>query len=366
MCSAKIAAIQMIQQRKRPTERLAGIVALFCAAPWTFKGVLMILDWISRVQTVVAVEPHLWIFGTPLGFAVEFLVLISSLFYATRLEHSREIDETPRVILAYSNPAQPKNRRIWIKLTGGMILLSAFAALLVFLYQSNRRVKAAIVRPLAPMPVVPKSPSTPPSSIPKHPPDKEEKPAGSAPSKGERQARKPLDPPVSPAPKPTIEIPVPNQTATKPLERHDQIIPVARINQLPVRAGEKPPGKRYLVLRLSEVSIYRGSITENDLKTVKIALEKTGTIAVFTGDYTLEAGNKTYSIGSLADGDELTTYYFDPSLASSCSAVQSIISSLVGKPMKCHLRDDLRPDPGRLNTLLDFLNLTGIDFETYL
>jgi hypothetical protein len=139
----------MIKKPNRQAERLLGTIGALCSALWAFKGVLIMIDWVSRAQTAATIGLYLWVFGTPLGFALEFIVLVCSLFYATRLEHSREIEETPLVFLAYSEPAQPKRNRTWIKLSFAVMSVSALSAGLIFIQYRDRYRAMATSKPEA-------------------------------------------------------------------------------------------------------------------------------------------------------------------------------------------------------------------------
>ena len=116
----------------KPVERAAGMIAAALSLLWAFGWVLKVLDWVSRAQTAALVIPYMWFFGTPLGFLSEFVVGVGLLIYATRLERNREMDEVPRIIAGWGEPAKPRGRRIWIKLTVASLILSLAAAFAVF------------------------------------------------------------------------------------------------------------------------------------------------------------------------------------------------------------------------------------------
>jgi hypothetical protein len=109
-------------------ERAAGIGGVVLVAPWVFLGVLRIIDLISRAQTAMSIVPYLGVFADPIAFMIEFIGVAGLLFYATRLEHVREAEDTPRIIRAWSDPEQPKRHWFWIKLAIGVASVTVVVA----------------------------------------------------------------------------------------------------------------------------------------------------------------------------------------------------------------------------------------------
>jgi hypothetical protein len=114
--------------RNRAKEKFSGFGGAVLMAPWVFQGALRVWDWAGRAQTAMTVAPHLGILSTPLAFLIEFVGVAGLLFHATRLEHQREADETPRIIRAWSEPEKPKRHWFWIKVAIGVVFVSIIAA----------------------------------------------------------------------------------------------------------------------------------------------------------------------------------------------------------------------------------------------
>jgi hypothetical protein len=129
---------QVVGKSTKNIERAAGISGAVLAAPWVFQGVLRIVDWISRAQTAMAIIPYLGIFASPAAFVIELAGVTCLLFYATRLEHYREAEETPRIIRAWSEPDRPKRHWFWLKGALASGSLSVLAAIFVFVLLHNR------------------------------------------------------------------------------------------------------------------------------------------------------------------------------------------------------------------------------------
>jgi hypothetical protein len=113
----------------RHREMIAGILATAFEAPWIYRGVLLVLDWTGRAQSAMILTQYLGVFATPVAFVIELLGTIGLLFFATRLEASRESLDRPLVILAWSRPEKPKRKRLWIKLAVAVCLVSTISAL---------------------------------------------------------------------------------------------------------------------------------------------------------------------------------------------------------------------------------------------
>jgi hypothetical protein len=99
-------------------EKSAGIVGSLAIFGWAFHGALLVIDSIGRVQTTVAMAPYLGSLMSPLAFVLEFVGGFFLLWFALKLEYSRERDEVPLVILAYTSPKTLKPKRLWLKGSG--------------------------------------------------------------------------------------------------------------------------------------------------------------------------------------------------------------------------------------------------------
>lgn len=80
----------------------------------------------------MTLTPYLGVLGTPLAFVLELVGVAYLLFCATRLEHAREADETPRIIRPWSEPEKPKRHWFWIKIGVASAVVSGLSALVVF------------------------------------------------------------------------------------------------------------------------------------------------------------------------------------------------------------------------------------------
>jgi len=344
----------------KPVERAAGIVAVALSLPWAFGWVLKVLDWFSRAQTAASVTPYMWFFGTPAGFLSEFVVGVGLLVYATRLERNREMDETPRIIPAWAEPAQPRLRRIWIKLTCASLALSCAVAFAVF-RTFERRLDLATVQP----PSVLKAPAAPTPGPPKKEAPRKEVSRTQAASKS--LGGKPVDTPQPRASTSPVEIPVPAVPKGQPRPGNGKFVPTAEIGGVAVRAGDKPAGKLYVRIGISQVSRYRGNFTADDLAAATKALESTHRIVVFTGELTMKGRDINFSIGGVGGNEERSIYYFQADLQNSCSAIQDIIANALGKSMKCQASIVTMPtDTDPMNVLSDFVFTSGLDMEIWL
>ena len=247
------------------------------------------------------------------------------LIYATRLERFREMDETPRLILAYTDPPKPKKGRMWIKLTVSMVVLSGIAAWTAFrLHRNPRPSVIATSHPRTENPAPSSAPSMPEPRAPRS--DEQQKKTKAAPEKKTkieqadetsfRKARAPLD------------IHVPSRSAATPPSDRPAVTHEAIIDDVRVRASEKLAGTLYLTMKLSAISKYAGTFTEKDLSSVRAVLEDTRKIKVFTGWNALAVGSKIrYSTGPIGGTAERTIYYFDPALDKACTSIQSLIAN---------------------------------------
>jgi hypothetical protein len=344
----------------KPVERAAGIVAVALSLPWAFGWVLKVLDWISRAQTAALVAPYMWFFGTPAGFLSEFVVGVGLLMYATRLERNREMDETPRIIPAWGEPAKPRRRRIWIKLTGAALALSCGAAFVVF-RTFERRLERATAQP----PPAPQAPAAPAPEPPKKEAPKKE--ASRKQAAAESPGGKPADTAQPRASISPVDIPVAAVPKDQPRPGNGKFVPTAEIGGVTVRAGDKPVGTLYVRIGISQVSKYRGNFTAEDLAAAKKALESTNRIVVFTGEFKMKGRDLDVSLGGVGGNEDRSIYYFQPDLQNSCAAVQGILANALGKSMKCEAATVPKPtDAGPINVLSDFIFTSGLDMDIWL
>jgi len=120
-------------------EKAAGIVGATLAAGWVFDAAVHLLDWISRSQTIAALDPYVHYLVTPWALLTQFIAAVGLLFYATRLEHFREADEVPLIILAYTEPPKPKKHWLWLKVGIGSAAASLAVALSLGWWLHSRR-----------------------------------------------------------------------------------------------------------------------------------------------------------------------------------------------------------------------------------
>lgn len=127
-------------------EKAAGVFAAFFTASWIFDAIVHLLDWMSRGETVLELHPYVRYLVAPWAILVQLAGAVWLLIYATRLEQFRETDEAPRVILAYTEPEEPKRHWLWLKLGASAAALSAILTLSMFLWwhHSHRANMAAI------------------------------------------------------------------------------------------------------------------------------------------------------------------------------------------------------------------------------
>jgi hypothetical protein len=132
----------------KPLERTTGIGAVVLTPLWIFIIAIHVIDWISRGQTMMALDPYIHYLVTPWAEIGEFILAVGLLFYATRLEHFREADEAPRIILAYTEPVKLKRHWFWLKWGIGSAILSLIVAIsLVFwLHHTHRNVQVAVTQ----------------------------------------------------------------------------------------------------------------------------------------------------------------------------------------------------------------------------
>lgn len=357
------------EQPNKARERAAGIGGAVLAAPWVFQGVLHLVDWIGRAQTAMTITPYLGIIASPPAFLIEMIGAIGLLFYATRLEHSREAAETPRIIRPWSEPEVPKRHWFWIKLAIASATLSILAGLAPFWWLRytkeptssavGKQPGDSVSKPPTPFPEYPIS-TTPPArpSIVPQPPNKASSVKFSPPAPAPAKDQPGL---ASPA----VIIPIPDrQSVSLPANDsgHGQLI--AKIGGRVVRASDKPPGTLYVSLIISDTSGYRGTVSQHQRDEVQGSLEGTHKITVFSSvSYNIgPEGGTNYGAG-LSPLSPKTIYYLDRSLGDSCNAVSAIVSVIVGQ-MRC-VFFDVPPsgDPDVINSRRDFVAASGLDME---
>jgi flagellar basal body-associated protein FliL len=351
--------IRKAKRTKRTTEKAVGIVALSLAGGWGFRGFLIVIDSISRVQTAARILPYLWIAGTPAGFVGMFVFGIFLLMYATRLEYEREVDEAPIIIRPFTSgfPPQPQHKRKWIMFTVVIVLLSGASALFAYRLISERR-STAQHRPA--LSVSPSTQDTSQQAAPKKHPDSR----GTGPNKAAPAKNAVKTSPAAPsASNPVIDRPAPALPESSAPVTRPPVSFVADIGSHAVRALDKPPGTVYVALKISLVSDSQGTVTDKDVESVRDALESTKKISAFVGSYSLKSA-KTYGIGSIGRGAQGAIYYFDPSLGRTCEAVRLIISNVLG-----NLGNSMRCEPfgfGSQSLQADFVHTAGLDMEVWL
>ncbi len=293
---------------------------------------------------------------TPPAFIAELVAAVGLLFYATRLEQSREADEAPRIIRPWTVPEKPKRHWFWLKIAMTSCFVAVGAAIAVTAFFGNR--------PLLPVPKITSPPpsvrapiptSTTSSARPKRIYDE------TRPPKAMDAAEKNTETPRTARP---VDIPVPSQPAS-PLPKFSPVHLEPSIGGVSVRAVNKPAGTLYATIRFSSVSRYRAELDESTtLEAAKAALEKTGNVTVFLGDYSIKSKNRDYSIGGIGPSIPKSVYYFTKDNAAACAAIQSIISGIIGSPMNCGLQElPESSDPNALNIQRDFWLATGLDIE---
>ena len=137
---------------------------------------------------------------------------------------------------------------------------------------------------------------------------------------------------------PPIVIPVPDQAIPRATPK-STVKYVARIAGQVVEAKSKTPGMLTVALSTTSNSQYLGNITAGNANDVMEALKKTGKVSVFlnpsAGSYSISGNDLGYSM-SITQIHARTIYFFDNKLESACAALNTIISSIVGK-MTCQL-----------------------------
>lgn len=343
-------------------EQVAGIGGATLAAPWVFTGVLHLLDWISRAQTVVAVAPYLGTLMTPPAFLTEFVGAVGLLFYATRLEHFREADEAPRIILAWQDPPKIKRHWIWLKAALTVVAVAFLVATITG------------IRILRKAPELSLPPNTAKSSVPL---------AVAAPTQPQRLATKHESKHRAgeqPVPTKAIDS-TPGSTAREPsVASANESTPVASpspnspnssvpsqitatINGKPVRASDKPTGTLYVSVRLSEVTSYRGTVDEKTFDQTIAAIERSGPFKAFKveSSYDVNVPSRSYGL-NITPVEPRHIYYFEKSSQQACETIASLIAKSLGS-MRCEFFGIPASSPNQLNLQHDFLTVSGLDME---
>ena len=142
---------------------------------------------------------------------------------------------------------------------------------------------------------------------------------------------------------------------------------MASIDGQTIRAANKSPGTIYISIRLSEVTSYRGTVDQSTVSTVANALEKAGHVSVFKvmSSYDLNTQNRSYGL-NITPARARTIYYFDTATESSCTAVKSIVSAIIGMIDCMYYSIPVSTDPNELNLQRDFWLSSGLDMEVVL
>lgn len=356
---------QLVPKRPRSLrEKTFGIVGGVATVAWIFPVCLRVIDVISRVQTLMALEPYVrylvtwWAQLIELGAAVTFIVL------ATRIEHSRETEDAPRIILLETRePIPPKRDWLWMKVAGAGTLFAALAAGGVFLVvkhsrqPSERASGSAVQSQSVPVKSITAAPTRNPTNA------SEVKTHSASPPK------KSVVPPAVQAksiPQPAV-IPVPdNPVHPKVVAGKSLVKYVAQIGGQVVDVKNKLPGMLTVSLAATSNSQYLGNITSADVNKVAEALKKTGKISVFlnqsAGAYSISGNGLGYSL-SITQIHPRTIYFFDDRLESACTAVKTIISSIVGQMDCTFVSVQPSNNPNQPNVQHDFLMESGLDME---
>ena len=309
----------------------------------------------------MTVLPHLGILTHPLAFLVELCGAIGLVIFATRLEHERETDETPRIIRPYSEPERPKRHWFWLKIAFGAVTCSALVAIGLGLWVRHTQSKQSEVAKKESAPAQP----APPQSIPV-PQLKSSAKSDRKTKDGESKQPTVAQPTAASGVKLTgpIIISVPDRPATPKPPARDQPEPIATIGELTVKASEKPSGTLYATAQFIPHHVYRGTFNTKSLETAKTILERTGKMTVFLGSYQVGISPGTRrGVGPL--GQQPTTiYYFDKALSDACASVEKILTAEFGT-FECVLREWTPPpfNPRNPNPIEDFYRTTGLDME---
>jgi len=105
-----------VSKSKKGWEASIGIAGTLAIVSACLRGGLLLVDWIGRVQTTIAISPYLGRLMSAPAFITELVVGFAFLYVALRLEHEREEEEAPRIIPAYTVPTPPKRRRLWLRI----------------------------------------------------------------------------------------------------------------------------------------------------------------------------------------------------------------------------------------------------------
>jgi hypothetical protein len=113
----------------RDKERLWGVGSAF-VFPWVFRKTCEVIDWISRGQTVMALDSNFVtsVITSRTALVLSPFIAAYFLYRATKLELAREKDDAPRILLPWRQP-EPINRKlIWIKRTIAVAVLAVVSA----------------------------------------------------------------------------------------------------------------------------------------------------------------------------------------------------------------------------------------------
>jgi len=352
---------------KRPRsllEKAFGIAGGMAATAWIFALFLRVIDTISRVQTVLALEPYVHYLVTWWTQLIELAMAVTLIVVATRIEQTRETEDAPRIILLGTREPTPIKRHwLWMKVAGAGTLIAAFAAVGVFLIvgysrQTSEHASGAIAQsrsvPVTRTSAAPTRNSTSAGVVKAH--------SASPPKKSvvtrAVQVKSISQPPA-------ILVPA-NPGPPKVVSRKSSVKYVAQIGGQVVDIKDKAPGTFTVSLAATSNSQYLGNITSADVNNVAEALKKTGKISVFlnrsAGSYNISGNGLGYSL-SITQIHPRTIYFFDNRLESACSALRTIVSSIVGKMDCTFVSVQPSKDPSQPNIQHDFLMESGLDME---
>lgn len=359
----------MVTQDKKK-ESAIGIGGSVLVGLWVFSGVCHLLDWIGRAQTTMAITPYLGIFASPLAFIVEFIGAVGLLFYATRLEHAREAEDSPRIIRPWSKPEKPIRHWFWLKMGLGATVISAFSAAgFFFVLRSHGNTPSVVV-------TAKQQSQTDPSGTKSANRSATQKQAHESGETSKKSQSPSLVRPRVPSPKAssTGDRPKPLNLPALPETAKPVASPVvasrftAYIEGKAIRATEKGSGVLYVSVELGEGSRYHGSTDDKAVTAVAEFLRKANNLVVFTGHCCDLRAADGFSVSfGMAPSKSKTIAYFDEGLASSCQTVRDALSALAGAMDCTYVRvPPASNDPNDVNYSRDFLILSGLDMEIVL
>src|ERR1700723_912925 len=348
----------MAETPKVLRERTVGITGILIGI---LLMVLRVLDWISRGETLMSLNPYIHYLERPIPQIFEILLVVGLLIWATKLEQAREDDDVPRIMLPYGNrePAKPQSHWFWVK--SGIV----FAVVCLVVIGISARVHRTPPKDQ----IAAATPSEKPKPLGSSPPDTH--PTKLASPQPQHTKTPPKDAPTQTSENPThkpLVLNIPN-TPVRPAGETPKVVYVAMIDNQTIKASSKPSGTLYVSLRVTSSSKYLGIVQQKDMDNVKEMLAKTGKITVFensTGNYSISGNGLNYSI-NLTPTHARTIYFFDKNLESTCMEIEASLESLLGSQIACKFQP-INPstDPLEPNVMYDFLIASGLDMEIVL